>query len=172
MQEHLSGKTALVLGAGGVGKAITYGLLRRDMRVVVTDGNVQQAQTLAQQFDCKTASWAERHNVNAELVVNCTPVGMHPNVDASPYDKHYLRPPMVVFDVVYNPENTLLVKEARSRNCIVITGVDMFVRQACLQFQHFAGMEGPAELMRETIRHSIGAARSDGLANNDAPSAS
>ena len=68
---------------------------------------------------------------------------MHPNVDESPFEKHHLRPSMIVFDAVYNPENTLLVKEARSRNCTVITGVEMFVRQACRQFQLFTGKEGP-----------------------------
>ena len=52
---------------------------------------------------------------------------------------------MVVFDAVYNPENTLLVKEARGRNCTVVTGVDMFVRQACRQFELFTGQAGPAE---------------------------
>ena len=94
-----------------------------------------------------------------DLLLNCTPVGMHPNVDESPYDKHYLRPSMLVFDAVYNPENTLLVKEARSRNCKVVTGVDMFVRQACLQFKLFTGHDGPAELMREVVKRAIGAAK-------------
>lgn len=155
----LKGKTALVLGAGGVGKAIAYGLLRREMRVVVTDVAPQQAANLVQQLNCRSIEWRSRHTVSADLIVNCTPVGMHPNVDATPFDKHYLRPPTIVFDVVYNPENTLLIKDARSRNCTVITGVDMFVRQACLQFQHFTGQDGPAELMREKIRQAIGAAK-------------
>ncbi len=168
-ETFLTGKTALVLGAGGVGKAITYGLLRRDMRVVVTDGVPQQAIALAKHFDCRSVEWAGRHTVPADLIVNCTPLGMHPNVDETPYDKHYLRAPMIVFDVVYNPENTLLVKDARSRNCTVITGVDMFVRQACLQFQHFTGMAGPAELMRETLRQAIGAARHDEPVRNAPP---
>ena len=95
------------------------------------------------------------------MLVNCTPVGMHPNVDDSPFDKHYLRPSMVVFDAVYNPENTLLIKEARNRNCTVVTGVEMFVRQACFQFRLFTGQDGPADLMREVIRRAIGAAKID-----------
>ncbi len=163
----LGGKTALVLGAGGVGKAIVYGLVRRQMRVVVTDGVPQQAEAMGKLFDCRTVEWAARHTVPADLVVNCTPLGMHPNVDETPYDKHYLRAPTIVFDVVYNPENTLLVKDARSRNCTVITGVDMFVRQACLQFEHFTGMAGPAELMRETLRQAIGAARQEAPARDE-----
>ena len=97
--------------------------------------------------------------MTVDVLVNCTPVGMHPNVDESPYDKHHLRPSMLVFDAVYNPENTLLIKEARNRNCTVVTGVDMFVRQACLQFKLFAGQDGPAELMREVVRRVIGAAK-------------
>ena len=155
----LQGKTALVLGAGGVGKAIIYGLSRRGVQVVVSDGVLRQAATLAKNFNCRSVDWGARHTVAADLLFNCTPVGMHPNVDETPFDKHHLRPSMIVFDAVYNPENTLLVKEARGRNCTVITGIDMFVRQACLQFKLFTGRDGPAEVMRETIRRAIGAAK-------------
>jgi len=155
----LEGKTALVLGAGGVGKAIAFGLVRRGAKVLLTDGVAERAQELAERFDCRAVDWAHRHTVSADVLVNCTPVGMHPNVDETPYDKHYLRPGMIVFDVVYNPENTLLVKEARARNCKVITGVDMFVRQACLQFKLFTGHDGPAELMRDSIKRATAAAR-------------
>jgi 3-dehydroquinate dehydratase/shikimate dehydrogenase len=127
--------------------------------VVVSDGVARQALTLAQRFECHSVEWAARHTVTADLLVNCTPVGMHPNVDESPFEKHHLRPSMIVFDVVYNPEHTMLVKNAENRNCTVVTGVHMFVRQACLQFQLFTGQEGPADLMRETIRRAIGAAK-------------
>ena len=159
VESRLKGKTALVLGAGGAGKAIAYGLVRRGMQVVVSDIVPRQALTLAQRLDCRSIEWSARHSVMADLVANCTPLGMHPNVDETPYEKHHLRPSMIVFDAVYNPENTLLVKDARSRNCTVITGVDMFVRQACLQFELFTGEEGPAEVMREAIRRAIGAAK-------------
>jgi 3-dehydroquinate dehydratase / shikimate dehydrogenase len=156
---RLKGRTALVLGAGGVGKAIVYGLTRLGANVVVTDGVARQALTLANRFECRSVEWSARHSVLADLLFNCTPVGMHPNVDETPFERHHLRPSMIVFDAVYNPENTLLVKDARNRNCTVVSGVDMFVRQACLQFQLFTGEDGPAELMRETIRRVIGAAK-------------
>ena len=158
-ERRMKGKTALVLGAGGVGKAIVYGLVRHGVNVVVADGVARQALTLAKQFECRSVEWSARHSVSADLLLNCTPVGMHPNVDETPFEKHHLRPSMIVFDAVYNPEHTLLVKEAISRNCTVITGVDMFVRQACLQFELFAEQEGPADLMRETIRRAIGAVK-------------
>ena len=144
----LRGKTALVLGAGGVGKAVVYGLCRRGAHVIISDAVPRKAVTLAKNFNCRSIDWAARHTQSVDLLFNCTPLGMHPNVDETPYDKHHLRPSMIVFDAVYNPENTLLVKDARSRNCTVITGIDMFVRQACLQFKLFTGEEGPAEVMR------------------------
>jgi len=159
VESRLKGKTALVLGAGGVGKAVAYGLVRRGMQAVVSDAVPRQALTLAHRLDCRSIEWSARHSVTADLLANCTPLGMHPNVDETPYEKHHLRPSMIVFDAVYNPENTLLIKDARSRNCTVITGVDMFVRQACLQFELFTGEDGPAEVMREAIRLAIGAAK-------------
>jgi 3-dehydroquinate dehydratase / shikimate dehydrogenase len=84
---------------------------------------------------------------------------MHPNVDDTPYAKHHMRPAMVVFDAVYNPENTLFVKEARGRSCKVVTGVDMFVRQAAMQFKLFTGLDAPIDVMRETIKRATSAAR-------------
>ncbi len=154
-----AGKVALVLGAGGVGKALVYGLLRRGAKIVLTDGVTRHASELAKRFECRWVEWSQRHNVTTDMLINCTPVGMHPEVDETPYEKHHLRPSMLVFDAVYNPENTMLVKDARSRNCKVITGVDMFVRQACLQFKHFTGEEGPADLMRDVLKRATGAAR-------------
>jgi 3-dehydroquinate dehydratase/shikimate dehydrogenase len=66
---------------------------------------------------------------------------------------------MVVFDTVYNPEQTLLIKQAREKHCVVVTGVDMFVRQAALQFEFFTGEAAPTELMRETLKRATGAIR-------------
>lgn len=157
--EPLKSKTALVLGAGGVGRAIAYGLIRRGVQVVLTDGEADRAKHLAQRLKCRATDWSLRHAIAADMIFNCTPIGMHPNVDETPYDRLRMRPNMIVFDAVYNPENTLLIKDARSRNCRVITGVDMFVRQACLQFKLFTGQNGPAELMRDVIKRATAAAR-------------
>lgn len=155
----LDNQTALVLGAGGAAKAIAYGLKRMGATVVVAGRTPQRAQQLADSLKCKTVEWANRYSVQPDILVNCTPVGMHPNVDATPYDKHHLRPSMVVFDTVYNPENTLLLKDARSQSCTVVTGVEMFVRQACLQFKEFTSQEAPSDLMRDVLKRAIGPAK-------------
>jgi 3-dehydroquinate dehydratase / shikimate dehydrogenase len=156
---NLDNQKALVLGAGGAAKAIGFGLKRLGASVVIAGRTPQRAQQLADALTCKTLDWNNRYSFQPDIVVNCTPVGMHPNVDATPYDKHHLRPSMVVFDTVYNPENTLLVKDARSQSCTVVTGVEMFVRQACLQFELFTGQAAPSDLMRDVLKRAIGPAK-------------
>ncbi|MEX0585779.1 MAG: shikimate dehydrogenase [Pirellulales bacterium] len=159
LDELFEGKTALVLGAGGAARAIGYGLRRRGMQVVIASRTLDRARDLAAYLGAKAIEWRQRHAASPHILVNCTPVGMHPEVDESPYDKHHLKPSMVVFDTVYNPESTLLVKFAREQSCRVVTGIEMFVRQAGLQFQHFTGREAPLDLMRETLRRAIGPAK-------------
>ncbi len=155
----LAGKTTLVLGAGGVARAIAFGLKRRQADVIICSRTFERSRQLAQILDCRAIEWNSRHSVKTDVLVNGTPVGMHPNVDETPFDHRYLKPSMIVFDTVYNPEQTLLIKEARKQNCVVITGVDMFVGQAELQFARFTGQEAPEGLMRTEVRRAIGPAR-------------
>jgi 3-dehydroquinate dehydratase / shikimate dehydrogenase len=152
----LQGKRVLVLGAGGVARAVMYGLARRGAKATIASRTRPRAQDLADTFGGRAVDWQARHNAEVDILVNCTPVGMHPNVDETPFHKSYLKPGMIVFDTVYNPESTLLLKEARSHGCRIVTGVEMFIRQAALQFMLFTGGEAPHELMRETLRRAIG----------------
>jgi 3-dehydroquinate dehydratase/shikimate dehydrogenase len=145
----------LVLGAGGVARAIMYGLQRRGAKTTITSRTRSRAQHLADSFGGKCVEWQARH-MPADVLVNCTPVGMHPNVDETPFNKSNLKPTMIVFDTVYNPESTLLLKEARSHGCRTVSGVDMFVKQAKLQFFLFTGKEANEDRMRETLKRAIG----------------
>ena len=78
----------------------------------------------------------------ADVIINATPVGMHPNVDDTPLPPAaFSRPGMVVFDTIYHPENTMMLKLARERGCQAVTGVDMFLRQAALQFKLYTGQD-------------------------------
>lgn len=152
----LKNKRALVLGAGGVARPIVYGLKHRGALVTIASRTKQRADRLAEAFDCKAIDWDSRQRAQCDLLINCTPIGMHPNVDESPISKTFLKPSLLVFDTVYNPETTLLIKEARARNCEIITGVEMFVRQAQLQFYLFTKQEAPPDLMREVLKRAIG----------------
>jgi 3-dehydroquinate dehydratase / shikimate dehydrogenase len=152
----LSEKRVLLLGAGGVSRAIAFGLKQRSARTIIASRTRDRADKLAAEFNAKAVDWNARHTVPADVVVNGTPIGMHPNVDETPYNRSYLKPSMLVFDTVYNPESTLLIKEARSHGCHTVTGVEMFVRQAGLQFNLFTGKEPPLEVMRATLKRVTG----------------
>jgi 3-dehydroquinate dehydratase/shikimate dehydrogenase len=145
----------MILGAGGVARALAHVFQREGARLVIANRTGERAQQLAQDVGCRHIVWTDRHNTQSDLLVNCTSVGMHPNVDDTPIHPSYLRPGMMVFDTVYTPENTLLVKEAKARGCRVLTGVEMFVRQAALQFQFFTGQPAPMELMHELVRKAL-----------------
>ena len=148
----MQGVTALILGAGGVSRAIAWGLKQRNADVVITSRTEERARQLGSELGCRVVRWEERHSQRIQLLVNGTPVGMHPDVDSSPFDASKLNQYMIVFDTVYNPENTLLIKDAKRAQCRIITGVDMFVRQASYQFKLFTGKEAPTLLMRQTIK--------------------
>ncbi len=157
--EALAGKTCLMLGAGGVARAIVYGLKERHADVVITSRTLERAEELAKEFNCKSIAWNLRHTVSPALIVNGTPIGMHPNVDETPFDPFYHRSDCAVFDTVYNPEQTLLIKQARDAGCETATGVDMFVRQAALQYKLFTGEDLPLESAAQLVRRAISAAK-------------
>ena len=104
----LSGKRALMLGAGGVARAIGLGLVRAGARLTIANRTHDRAAALAAHLECQQTHWENRASVHPEILVNCTPVGMHPDVDESPFADHWLQEGMVVFDTIYNPEQTLL----------------------------------------------------------------
>src|SRR5438132_1627439 len=151
----LQGRTVLLLGAGGVARAVAHALHREGALVSVSNRTPERTQRLAEEVGCRAIDWAARHNVVCDTVINCTSVGMHPNMDESPIHQSLLKPGLMVMDCIYTPEQTLLVKEARNRGCHILTGVDMFVRQAALQFQLFTGKEAPLEVMRKVVRKAL-----------------
>ncbi len=156
LPSRLHGKRVLVLGAGGVSRAIMYGLQKKEAKVIVASRSRDRAERLAGEFGGKAIDWNARHSANIDVLVNGTPIGMHPNVDDTPFNRSYLKPSMLVFDTVYNPESTLLIKEARLHGCQTATGVEMFIRQAGLQFMLFTGREAPMKTMRSTLKRITG----------------
>jgi len=155
VDESLSGKKVLLLGAGGAARAIGLGLARSGALLTIANRTHKRAQELASGLGCQQIKWENRGTVFADVLVNCTPVGMHPNVDETPYEIHWLRENMLVFDTIYNPESTLLLKNARERGCRTVSGVEMFVRQAAAQFECFMRRAAPIEEMRAALRFGI-----------------
>lgn len=159
-QDHGLGlKTALVLGAGGAARAVAFGLKQQGVDVTVASRTLDRSKRIAAEVGCKAIDWTARYRVPHDCIVNATPIGMHPNVDETPYAKEHLRSYMIVFDTVYNPENTLFVKEARAEGCQIVTGVDMFVRQAAIQFRIWHGADAPEQVMRDALKRATSSAR-------------
>jgi 3-dehydroquinate dehydratase/shikimate dehydrogenase len=152
---QLSQLSVLILGAGGAARAVAFGLHREGAQITITSRTYERSQKLAEEVKCKAVDWHARHSVSFDVLVNCTPVGMHPNVDESPCHFSALKPGMIVFDTIYTPETTLLLREARARGCNTITGVDMFVRQAARQIELFTGLTPDLAIMRDIIRKAL-----------------
>ena len=156
----LSEKHVLILGAGGVARAIAYGCRRRGAIVSISNRHSERATALAAEVGCQAVDWGQRVATLAQIIINCTPVGMHPNVDDTPMPPAgFNKPNMLVFDTVYHPENTMFLKLARERGCQTVTGVDMFIRQAGLQFKLYTGLDAPGDLMRDVVRRKLGPIR-------------
>lgn len=154
--EQLAGKQVLILGAGGAARAIAHGLIQAGCNVTITNRKLDRAKTLSAELGCKHCRWDARAAEYCDILVNCTPVGMHPDrIDDTPFEENWMREGMIVFDTVYNPESTLLLKDTRQRGGIAVSGLEMFVRQAAAQFELFTNEDAPIETMREALRRAI-----------------
>ena len=154
-QQSLATRTVLILGAGGVARAIGHGLKREGANLVITNRTAEKATDLAAELGCRSIDWEARNSVLCDTLINCTSVGMFPNMDESPIHSSFLKPGLLVFDAIYTPETTLLIREAQERGCNVLTGVDMFVRQAAAQFKLFTERDAPLELMADVVRRAL-----------------
>ena len=144
-----------VIGAGGVARAIVAGLSDIGAKIMIYNRTVKKAERLAAEFGCDFAGLDVLSNVEAKLLINCTSIGMHPNIDATPFPQEGLKKDMVVFDTVYNPAETMLLKQAKQTGAKTIDGISMFVNQGLAQFKLFTNADGNAELMRETISNCL-----------------
>lgn len=148
-------KKAAVIGAGGVARAVVAGLTDAGAKVTIYNRTVSRAKKLAKEFTCKHAELDELQDTDAEIIVNCTSIGMHPDVDASPVPDEIIKPEMTVFDTVYNPPVTKLLKQAENACAKTVSGVDMFVYQAMAQYKHFTGKVADQSIMRDVIGRNL-----------------
>jgi 3-dehydroquinate dehydratase / shikimate dehydrogenase len=153
-EEKLQGRSALILGAGGVSRAIAHGLRQRGAVVTIASRSVERSEALAKDVGGRAIPWERRYDSRPGLIINGTPIGMHPNIDESPYDRKHLDERMIVFDTVYNPEQTLLLKNAREVGCTAVSGVAMFLRQAAYQYKLFTGNNPPVDVMRKALKRA------------------
>ena len=155
--KSLDGKTVVVIGAGGAGKALAFGAKFKGANVVIANRSVERAQALADACGGVAVSLEDlaSGSVVGDVLANSTSVGMQPNVEDTPTPASVLGGFSVVFDAVYTPLETRLLREAKASGCEIASGLDMFVGQAARQFELFTGKEAEVELMRDAVLSSI-----------------
>ena len=145
------GRRATVLGAGGAARAVVYALRSLDMDVLVTNRTLERASRLVDELGGRVGSIDEPY----DLLVNATPLGMHPEVDASPIDTHQLQPAALVFDTVYRPLETRLLREANAKACRTQDGLDMLVHQAVEQIRLWSNRTPDPALLRQAADQAL-----------------
>jgi len=143
----LRGARAVVIGAGGAAAAAVYALMNLQMEVTVLNRTKERAEDLARRLGSHHAPLSAFGTLAPDLVVNATSLGMDPD-RRTPVPKELLSKEMTVFDLVYTPPDTPLIRDARAAGCRTIPGTEMFIRQACAQFRHFTGIVVPVEFAR------------------------
>jgi 3-dehydroquinate dehydratase / shikimate dehydrogenase len=153
---HRLHKTSIaVVGAGGVARAVVAGLMDAGARVTIYNRTLHRAQALAREFKCKAAELDQIAQSDAEILINCTSIGMYPQTQACPVAEGVIRPEMTVFDTVYNPLETVLLQRARTAGARTVSGAEMFVRQAMAQYKIFIGPQPDEELMRRVVLEKL-----------------
>ena len=154
---------AIILGAGGAAYAVAYTLLSAGWNLIIAARRYSQAQDLQNWFESHDNRYnihsiilspegLKSSHVRAELIVNTTPVGMFPNNQNCPWPEQLVFPQRAfVYDLIYNPAETMLLKKAQAANLPTSGGAGMLVEQAALAFERWTGIEAPRSIMTETL---------------------
>jgi 3-dehydroquinate dehydratase/shikimate dehydrogenase len=153
-----AGLRAVVLGAGGAARAVVYGLASQGAEVCVVARNASKAELIASQFGTAHASWNDLKSLRWDLLVNATPVGTYPNDEESPVPGDWLSGEWV-YDLVYNPKETRLLREASRRGCKVIHGSEMLLAQAIGQQSLWFGTPPPENVMQDALDEALSVRR-------------
>lgn len=162
-----SGKAVLMLGAGGAARAIAFTLARdaglRDLTVLDVNNELRRQLTtdlssgtdIPIHSDALTDTTLTAAMKKADIVIHCTPVGMHPDTGNTLIPPDLFRPDQVIFDIVYTPLQTKLLADAGAKGLKTISGVEMFINQAVLQFEHFTSASAPVDVMRRIVMEQL-----------------
>ena len=161
---ELKGRKVLLLGAGGAARAIAYTMAKEADELAVLNRTVKQAQALAKllekSFNKKISTGSlspsdiQSNLQDSDILINATSVGMKPKAEESPVPPKLLRSNLAVMDIVYNPLETKLAKDAKAAGARVVSGVEMLIYQGAASFELWTGKSAPVEVMRQAaLRH-------------------
>jgi shikimate dehydrogenase len=154
----LGGKNVWLIGAGGAGRAIGFGLKERRCQVTIFNRSADKAARLAVElgFDHRPlSSLAAMKRPEADVLINATSAGMHPQNGESPVPKGVLRKGMTVMDIVYHPVRTVLLRKAEEQGCQTIDGLEMLAHQGAAQLEIWTGKRADVRQIKEDLREAI-----------------
>lgn len=159
------GKRMLLLGAGGAAKAIAFSAAEYLDELVILNRNFGKAKRIAEilrrNFNKKIIADAlsqnniKEHLKNSDILINATPVGMHPNENQSLVAMEWLRPDIYVMDIIYDPVETKLLKDAKKIGAKVISGIEMLIHQGAASFEIWTGQQAPIKIMKEAVLQKL-----------------
>jgi shikimate dehydrogenase len=159
------GKKMLLLGAGGAGKAIAFHAAQEVEELKILNRTAHKAKELAEVLRKKyykkvsgnslSSEVLKKELERADILVNATSVGMHPDVDSSLVDPSWLRPELCVMDIIYNPLETKLSRDAKSMGAKVVSGIEMLVYQGAASFEIWTNHRAPVEVMKKAILNRL-----------------
>jgi shikimate dehydrogenase len=166
LQEHgvaVAGRDCLILGAGGSARAVAYGFARQGARVTILARRVEQAEEVVNVISSGRLTAAPLTelatvvaNMTAPLIINSTPLGMTPQVEASIWpDDLPLPVDVVLYDLVYNPIETKLLRQGQAAGCQTINGLGMLIHQGAEAFRLWTGQQPDLAVMREAVQRHV-----------------
>ncbi len=152
----IKNKNILMLGAGGTARAIGFGVKEKGGNLTILNRTSHKAKELAGEVGCSYGGLdkMEESVDYADILINTTPVGMYPDTKNSLVPEELLKEDIIVFDVIYNPPKTKLIKDAEEKGCKTINGLKMLVYQGAAAFEIWTGKKAPVELMEKVVVRS------------------
>lgn len=164
---RLKGKNLLMLGSGGAARSIAFEISARENvgELLILGAIRNELKKLARDIRDKTGVKAKGAMLDdkslanamaeADVVIHCSPIGMYPKVRGTLIPKKLFRPGQKVMDIVYNPFETRLLKEAKQADCKTVPGLEMFLNQAVVQFELWTKKKAPKDLMRRILKQKL-----------------
>lgn len=150
-----SGKSCVLVGAGGAARAIGFILREEGVRLTIANRSSERGMELARSLQSPFVPLGDLRKIDADILIQTTPVGMHPHTDQCPLPGDLLGHNMVVMDIIYNPIETRMLKVARDRGCKTISGLSMFINQGAEQFRLWTGLDPPLKEMTRAVKEAL-----------------
>ena len=163
--EDVRGRKILILGSGGAARAIVFQLVLENTNIIITNRTYERALQLKKEIKEKLNRDVEiikfsndeikNYTGDIDILINTTPVGMYPEIDKTPIAPDLLNKDIVVMDIIYNPIETKLLKEAKKIGCKTVNGIGMFIHQGAESLRIWLDIEPPIDLMRKTVLNKL-----------------